>query len=239
MTNEQRIVAYLRVSTSKQEKAGNGLDAQRTAIEAFAHANNFEIEGEPFIEIESGKGNSNDALDRRPILAAALASARSLRCAVVVSKLDRLSRDVHFISGLMAHKVGFIVAELGADIDPFVLHLFAALAEKERGLISQRTKAALARLKAKGVVLGNPRLTEARAIGLSHILIEADEFAAKIKPILDSLGNISARAKAEILNERGVRSARGGKWSATQVLRISRRGTDTPSLAAVDFLPKS
>src|SRR6202044_706208 len=87
-----------------------------------------------FVEVETGKGS--DALDRRPQLKAALAAARKLKCHVAVAKLDRLSRDVHFISGLMAHKVPFLVAELGPDVDPFVLHLFAALAEKERPLIS-------------------------------------------------------------------------------------------------------
>jgi DNA invertase Pin-like site-specific DNA recombinase len=98
------------------------------------------------------------ALDRRPQLKAALAAARKLRCHVAVAKLDRLSRDVHFISGLMAHKVPFLVAELGPDVDPFVLHLFAALAEKERALISTRTRQALAAAKVRGVTLGNPKL---------------------------------------------------------------------------------
>jgi DNA invertase Pin-like site-specific DNA recombinase len=94
-----------------------------------------------FVEIETGKGA--DALERRPQLAYALAAARSAKCSVVVSKLDRLSRDVAFVSGLMAQRVPFIVAELGRDADPFMLHLYAALAEKERGLISERTRAAL------------------------------------------------------------------------------------------------
>jgi DNA invertase Pin-like site-specific DNA recombinase len=83
-----------------------------------------------FVEVETGKGS--DASERRPQLAAALAEARRKRCSIGVAKLDRLSRDVHFISGLMAHRVPFVVAELGADVDPFILHLFAALAEKER-----------------------------------------------------------------------------------------------------------
>ena len=99
-----------------------------------------------FVEAETGKGA--DALDRRPQLAAALAAARSAKCSVLVSKLDRLSRDVAFVSGLMAQRVPFIVAELGRDADPFMLHLYAALAEKERRLISERTKAALAAKKA-------------------------------------------------------------------------------------------
>src|SRR5271167_4330007 len=98
---------------------------------------------------------------RRRQLAAALKSAKKSKCAVVVSKLDRLSRDVAFISSLMAERVPFIVSELGPDVDPFVLHLYAALAEKERALISARTKAALAAKKAQGVRLGNPRVDEA------------------------------------------------------------------------------
>ena len=106
-----------------------GIEAQREALVHFAQAEGFTVARE-FVEAETGKGS--DALERRPQLKAALTAARKLRCHVAVAKLDRLSRDVHFISGLMAHKVPFMVAELGPDVDPFVLHLFAALAEKER-----------------------------------------------------------------------------------------------------------
>lgn len=109
-----------------------------------------------FVEVETGKGA--DALERRPLLRQALDKARRLKCAIAVAKLDRLSRDVHFISGLMAQRVQFVVAELGPDVDPFVLHLYAALAEKERAMISRRIKDALRAAKARGVVLGNPRL---------------------------------------------------------------------------------
>ena len=91
-----------------------------------------------FVEFESGKGA--DALERRPQLAAALAAAKATKCSVVVAKLDRLSRDVAFVAGLMAQRVPFMVAELGRDADPFMLHLYAALAEKERRLIAERTK---------------------------------------------------------------------------------------------------
>ena len=118
------IVTYVRVSTSGQGRSGLGIEVQRHALAEFAQAEGFEVSRE-FIEVETGKGA--DALDRRPQLKAALAAARKLRCHVAVAKLDRLSRDVHFISGLMAHKVPFLVAELGPDVDPFVLHLFAAL----------------------------------------------------------------------------------------------------------------
>ena len=123
------IVAYLRVSTQKQGNSGLGLEAQRDAIARFAEAERYEV-AHSFTEVETGKGA--DALDRRPQLAAALKAARRMKCPIVVSKLDRLSRDVHFVSGLMTQRVPFIVTELGADTDPFMLHIYAALAEKER-----------------------------------------------------------------------------------------------------------
>src|ERR1700738_695478 len=158
-----QAIAYYRVSTQRQGRSGLGIEAQRTAVARFAEAEGIEIISD-HTEIETGKGA--DTLDRRPQLAAALGQARKAKCPVVVAKLDRLSRDVHFISGLMSHRVPFIVAELGADADPFMLHLYPALAEKERSLISQRTKAALAAKKAAGVKLGNPRnLTEISVAG--------------------------------------------------------------------------
>src|SRR4051794_31419670 len=124
-----RAVVYLRVSSEQQGKSGLGIEAQRRAIERFTAEHGYEVAAE-FVEVETGKGN--DALDRRPQLAAALKRAKSEKCPVVVAKLDRLSRDVAFISGLMAQRVAFIVTELGPDVDPFMLHIYAALAEKER-----------------------------------------------------------------------------------------------------------
>lgn len=106
----QRVIAYYRVSTQRQGRSGLGLEAQQAAVERFAEAEGYEIT-RSFTEVESGKGS--DALDRRPRLTEALAVARRERCPVVVAKLDRLSRDVAFISGLMAQRVPFIVAELG------------------------------------------------------------------------------------------------------------------------------
>src|SRR6266852_2862738 len=117
-----RAFNYIRVSTTQQGRSGLGIEAQRHALQHFARTEGIELIGE-FVEVETGKGA--DALDRRPQLKAALAAARKHRCHVAVAKLDRLSRNVHFISGLMAHKVPFLVAELGPDVDPFVFHLFA------------------------------------------------------------------------------------------------------------------
>lgn len=130
----KQAVIYRRVSTSEQGKSGLGLEAQASAIARFCTAESFEVMA-GFDDVGSGKLD----LDARPGLAAALAKAARLKCPVIVSKLDRLSRDVAFISGLMARGVPFIVAELGADTDPFILHMYAALSEKERKLISQRT----------------------------------------------------------------------------------------------------
>jgi DNA invertase Pin-like site-specific DNA recombinase len=161
---------------------GNGLEAQRDAIERFARQKGFEV-AQWFSESESGKGYQ-DALERRPELALALKAAKRLKCSVVVSKLDRLSRDVAFISGVMAQRVPFIVAELGVDTDPFILHLFAALAEKERRVISTRTREALKQVKAKGVAHGNPtNLEEAQRKGAESNRANAEEFAARVVPV--------------------------------------------------------
>jgi DNA invertase Pin-like site-specific DNA recombinase len=223
----KQAVAYVRVSTQRQGKSGLGLEAQRAALAHFTEAEGLQIATE-FVEVETGKGA--DALDRRPQLAMALAEARKRKCAVVVAKLDRLSRDVHFISGLMSHKVPFVVAELGRDADPFMLHLYAALAEKERAMIAARTKAALAAAKARGVVLGNPRLEEVRERAVRRAVVSikagADRFAKGVAPIIreiKSSGIASNRGIARELNARGVATARGGEWTAVQVGAVLRR----------------
>jgi DNA invertase Pin-like site-specific DNA recombinase len=211
------LISYLRVSSAQQGKSGLGIQAQREALARFAAAEGFEIAAE-YVEVETGKGS--DALERRPQLSAALAKARSLRCSVVVAKLDRLSRDVAFISGLMAHRVPFIVADLGADADPFMLHLFAALAEKERAMISHRTKAALAAAKARGQKLGNPNLTAAREAAGAALSANADSHAANVLPIIAQIqksGATTLRAIADALNARGVSTPRGRRWEAMSV----------------------
>jgi DNA invertase Pin-like site-specific DNA recombinase len=220
----RQIISYIRVSTQQQGRSGLGIEAQRDAIARFMVAEGFELISE-FVEVETGKGC--DALERRPQLTAALGQARKAKCPVLVAKLDRLSRDVHFISGLMAHRVPFIVAELGADADPFMLHIYAALAEKERALISERTRSALARKKAQGALLGNrtnlPVATAKAAMSNRRI---AAGFAANVVPIMEQIRTAGATSYAAIagtLNTRGIVTARGGEWHATTVRNILLR----------------
>jgi DNA invertase Pin-like site-specific DNA recombinase len=217
-------IAYLRVSTERQQRSGLGIEAQRATIERFANAESLAIAAE-FVEFESGKGA--DALERRPQLAAALAAAKSSKCSVVVAKLDRLSRDVAFISGLMAQRVRFMVAELGRDADPFMLHLYAALAEKERRLISERTRGALAAKKAAGARLGNPHnLAHAGSLGRAALAVAADEFASSLIPVIQAIratGSLTLASMADELNMRGIRSARGSKWHRSSVANLLDR----------------
>ena len=208
------IIAYIRVSTDKQGKSGLGLEAQRDAIARFAVSESLATAGE-FIEVETGKGA--DARDKRPQLAAALRKAKQIKAPIVVSKLDRLSRDVHFISGLMTKRVPFIVAALGKNVDPFMLHVYAALAEKERALISERTRVALEQAKKRGVVLGNPNV--------GKMVTEATAARdAILRPILQEMWEMPLRDIAQELTDRGIKTPRGGDtWNQVTVMRVMRR----------------
>jgi DNA invertase Pin-like site-specific DNA recombinase len=221
-------IAYLRVSTSDQGRSGLGLAAQRDAIKAFAQSEGMIVE-QWHEEVETGKGS--DALDRRPTLAKALSEAKKRGLPVLVSKLDRLSRDVHFISGLMVKQVEFIVAELGRQADPFVLHLYASLAEKERQLISSRTRAGLQAAKRKGKALG----TAARAASPEQLIragaastARADEFAKKMRPhvrmAMADAGNSYTQA-AELLNAAKQTTAEGKAWDRRSVAAVVGRLT--------------
>ena len=221
-------IAYVRVSTAGQERSGLGLEAQRAAIKAFATAEGFTIR-RWFQEAESAAGS--DALEKRPQLAEAIETARRLHAPVLVAKLDRLSRDVHFISGLMAHRVEFIVVDLGRQSDPFILHLYAALAEKERFMISERTKAGLAAARRRGQRLGM------RARGKRYVQrVSALGVAANRQRAMDLLSDSlrlsvedalkegrSLRAASEWLNTRKIQSPGGGKWYAPSLLKAARR----------------
>jgi DNA invertase Pin-like site-specific DNA recombinase len=155
---------------------------------------------------------------------------------VIVAKLDRLSRDVAFIANLMAQRVPFIVAELGVDADPFMLRLYAALAEKERRMIGGRTRAALAERKKAGVRLGNQvNATEAASVGRRSQTAEADRFAANLMPIiaaLQSAGITDLRGRAAALNARGIPSARGGRWDVSNVRNVIARGGQATAIAS-------
>ena len=146
---------------------------------------------------------------------------------MLVSKLDRLSRDVAFVAGLMAQRVPFVVAELGRDVDPFLLHVYAALAEKERRLISERTRSALASKKAQGVALGNTRnFVEAGMAGRHSQHREAERFAANILPLIRSIqaaGTKGMVAIAQALNDSRVRTARGGQCHCSSVRNVINR----------------
>jgi DNA invertase Pin-like site-specific DNA recombinase len=216
----RQLIGYVRVSTTQPGRSGLGLEAQRKAIKQFAAAKGFILE-KMFTERHSGKGS--DAIECRPQLAKALNEAHRLRCAVVVAELDRLSRDVAFISGLMAKRVPFVVA---ADADPFVLHLFAALAQKERSKISTRTKAALAAAKARGVKLGNPKLKQARRLAVTALKATADQNAANVLPVIKEIKRAGAKslgAIARALNARGIPTPRGAEWHAAGVRNVLAR----------------
>jgi len=177
-------------------------------VKAFAAAEGFEIVSE-FTEVETGKGF--DALGRRPQLAAALKAAKKIKANIAVAKLDRLSRDVAFISSLMAQKVPFIVASLGRDVPSFMLHVYAALAEEERRVISVRTKEALAAAKARGVKLGNEKIAKAnKAAGAAR--------AAALEPVLRETAAMTLRAAADLINARDL-----GRVDFKTVSRLRKR----------------
>jgi DNA invertase Pin-like site-specific DNA recombinase len=223
----QDAIGYVRVSTEQQGSSGLGLEAQRDAIGAFAEREGLKV-SRWFREVETGKGA--DALDRRPQLRAALQAARKARGPVLVAKLDRLSRSVHFISGLMAERVEFIVTDLGRQPDPFILHLWAALAEKERQMISDRTKAGLQAAKRRGVKLGTRAVSRREAKARS--LLGGKELQAQAKARAEALrwqiesalqGDASLRKASALLNDRGVKSPGGGQWVASNLLTAARR----------------
>jgi DNA invertase Pin-like site-specific DNA recombinase len=202
-------VAYYRVSTDRQGQSGLGLDAQRQAVAQFVGAG--QLVGE-FTEIESGKRHTN-----RPQLAAALSECRRRKTTLVIAKLDRLARNVHFISGLMESGVEFVAVDM-PSANRLTIHILAAVAEHEREMISQRTKAALAQAKARGRKLGNPRIEEARANAATanrtnqlppHILKLMQDMRVQGRPFRD--------IAHELNNTWQIRTGRGKLWYASTV----------------------
>lgn len=205
------FVAYYRVSTARQGESGLGLDAQRSAVSRFIqHAKGTLIS--EFTEIESGKKND------RPQLAAAIAAAKRSKATLVIAKLDRLARNVAFISNLMESAADFVAVDM-PQANRLTVHIMAAIAEHEREMISARTKAALAQLRARGVKLGNPRWQE--CIAKARDARKKAPQPAEIRTILSGYRaeGLSLQAAAERANALGLRTPKGGKWHAMTVAR--------------------
>lgn len=226
-------IGYLRVSTQEQGRSGLGLAAQRIDIERFATREGFSIESW-HQDIQTGAGR--DPLILRPGLATALKSARSLRCPLVVSRLDRLSRNLNFIAGLMEHKVHFMVAAFGRDCDSFTLHIYASLAEQERKMISERARAAAAVAKRRGKKFGLQLRSKSEqrrvsALGRAVLVREANERAEAYRAHIEWAfrqpgrdgGPISFRAAAHALNGRNIESPTGQCWQGHALQRMARR----------------
>ncbi len=215
-----KFVAYYRVSTQKQGASGLGLDAQREAVSRFLNGGDWELVAE-FQEIETGKGA--DALDKRQQLKAALAACRKEGATLIIAKLDRLARNVHFVSGLMESKVRFVACDM-PEANELTIHIMAAFAEHEAKRISQRTKDALAVAKSRGVILGKAGASNLRA-NIEARKAAADSFAAKILPIIESMmmRKLSQREMVEELNSIGVPTSKGAKWRLSQLQRVIER----------------
>ena len=214
-TNEHRgnYVAYYRVSTDEQGRSGLGLEAQKKAVEEFLNGGDWDLVAE-FTEVESG-GKSD-----RPELEKALKLCKRRKATLVIAKLDRLARNVHFISGLMERGVKFCAVEF-PNADPFMLHVHAAMGEHERRLISQRTKAGLERAKARGVKLGR----NGKALAKQNAA-RANSQAKELRPVIRRLrkeGVTTTRAIAAALNDQGIKSARGGQWHPQTVSLLLKR----------------
>jgi len=213
-----KFVSYLRVSTDKQGLRGLGIAAQRQAVLEYLDGGRWQLVAE-FVEQESGKRSD------RPELAKAIATCKKLKATLVIARLDRLARNVAFISGLMERKVEFVACDM-PNATPFMLHIYAAVAEQEARAISERTRAAMQAAKARGKKLGGPKLAEARLLGHAANRKAADKFAANVRPIVEQIrasGARSLRDVASALAARGVPTARGGAWSAAQVANLMRR----------------
>ena len=216
---EGRFVAYYRVSTEKQGRSGLGLEAQRGAVEAYLNGGSWKLLAE-FTEIESGKRAE------RPKLAEAVRLAKRHKATLVIAKLDRLSRNVAFVANLMEAGVDFVAVDM-PHANKLSIHILSAVAEHEREMISQRTKAALAAAKARVVKLGNrTNLGVAQARSRAARTLQANQFASNALPVILQIRAAGVETLTEIagaLNARGLRTVRGGEWQANQVKRVIER----------------
>jgi DNA invertase Pin-like site-specific DNA recombinase len=216
---ELKFVTYLRVSTERQGQSGLGLEAQRVAVAAHVLSRGDVVA--EFVEVESGKRSD------RPELARALAEAKRAGAVLLIAKLDRLARNVAFIANLLESGVEVTAADM-PEANRFLLHVMAAVAEHEAQAISDRTKAALAAAKTRGVKLGwaNPERaseqSQAAKKGAAVNKARALAHAANVLPVVEQIraGRASLRQIAAELNARGVKTARGGRWYPTTVKNI-------------------
>ncbi len=224
MTSKPQFIAYYRVSTDQQGRSGLGLDAQRAAVESFLNGDGVEVLAE-YVEVESGRKAD------RPELAKALAACRKNKARLVIAKLDRLSRSVAFIAQLMESGVDFACADM-PTATPLTLHILAAMAEFEAKAISERTRVALKAAKSRGRKLGwsipSRREEQARASanGAKAIRQNADQHAANVVPVIAAIraaGVGTLAGVAEALNQRGIKTARGGAWHPTTVKNVLAR----------------
>ena len=215
--NKGKFVAYYRVSTARQGLSGLGLEAQQKAVMDYLNGGDWELVGD-FTEVETGKGAK--ALNKRPQLVDAIMLCRKHKAKLVIAKLDRLARNVHFISGLMETRVDFVAVDM-PSADPFMLHVYAAMAEEETRRISQRTKDALAAAKARGVVLGQNGQVLA-----DQNKADADGFARSVAPAVHKIrkaGAVSVRQIAAELNRQDIPTARCGTWHVPTTHRLLKR----------------
>jgi DNA invertase Pin-like site-specific DNA recombinase len=217
-TNEKTYVAYYRVSTSRQGESGLGLEAQRSAVARYlAQAGPQAALAAEYTEVESGKQHTN-----RPQLQRAIEQSARLGATLLIAKLDRLARNVHFISGLMEAATDFVACDM-PHANRLTIHILAAMAEHEREMISARTKAALEQAKARGTQLGNPRWQE--SIHLATAARKKAPAAADLVRLVESYQaeGLSQRAMAARLNELGLRTPTGGQWYVSSIQNLLKQ----------------
>ena len=214
-----KFIAYYRVSTARQGQSGLGLEAQRTAVVDWLNGGSHELIAE-FTEVETGTSKKH-----RPELAAAITAAKKAGATLVIAKLDRLARNVAFVSKLMETKVEFVAVDM-PTANRLTIHIIAAMAEHEAEMISARTKAALAAAKARGTLLGsaNPKIRTKAVAGLVAAAVasakQADQRAEELVALIDGIrraGATTLQSIADALNARGIPTARGGQWHPTTV----------------------
>ena len=215
-TNSQQFITYYRVSTQRQGASGLGLEAQRQTVEQYL-IRSAGTALASFTEVETGKGSN--ALEKRPQLRLALETCKKTGATLLIAKLDRLARNVHFVSGLLESGVDFVAADM-PNANKVMIQMYAVMSEWERDQISERTQAALAAAKARGVVLGATGPANLKPCNEQRKL-KAREFRDRLRPVLDGMvaQGLSRRDMVERLNDLGIKAPMGGAWSLAQVQR--------------------